>query len=90
MSRENGETLRTFTNSKCEFVCSCLSPRQKFLYAVDSEHQLICYDVATGAVERTFGVAESPVTGIVSHPFKNLVGTYANEGSRGKLKLWIP
>jgi len=91
MSRDTGAVLREFKSDRGgDFVCATVSPRGRFLYAVTDDHVLQSYDIATGAIERTIEVAESEVLGIAAHPFKNIVGTWSNEGNRGKLKLWIP
>ena len=84
---------RTFKSGKAvggDFVAACLSPKEKYLYAVTEERLMYCFDVLTGQLERTVAIGEYDCIGICSHPHKNIVATFANEGSRGKVKLWVP
>jgi len=94
MGREKGDVMREFKAERGDFVCGCLSPRGKFFYAVSSEggstNLLHCFDVASGATEKVMEVCDFEVLGITHHPNKNILATWANEGNRGKVKLWVP
>ncbi|GMI27602.1 hypothetical protein TrCOL_g10914 [Triparma columacea] len=93
MGREKGDVVREFKAERGDFVCGCLSPRGKFFYAVSSEgtsNLLHCFDVASGATEKVIEVCDFDVLGITHHPNKNILATWANEGNRGKVKLWVP
>ena len=93
VSGETGAITRTFRSLKdtgADFVAACLSPKEKYLYAVTEERLMYCFDVATGQLDRTVEIGDYDCIGICSHPQKNIVATFANEGSRGKVKLWTP
>lgn len=93
MSVKSGEVLRQFKADSGEFSCATISPRGRFLYAVSNDGSksiLHCFDIATGSVEKTLEIADYEVLGIAHHPTKNLIATWANEGNRGKVKMWVP
>jgi len=93
MGKDKGDVITEFKAERGDFVCGCLSPRGKFFYAVSSTGSgslLHCFDVASGGTEKVMEVCDYDVLGITHHPNKNILATWANEGNRGKVKLWVP
>lgn len=69
------------------FVTACLSPQAHLLYAVTQDSFLVCFDVLTAQRLHTFKLHDSEVIGLHHHPFRNLLMSFAVDGS---LKTWKP
>lgn len=67
------------------FITACLSPQAHLLYAVTQHSYLVCFDVLTGEKLHTFKIHDAEVIGLHHHPFRNLLLSYAVDGS---LKTW--
>lgn len=109
----SGVILRTFTNDvsltknndkksssvREDFVKGVVSPSNKWFYAVTEGGMCICFDLASGKVEkmiRDFGIESTggkvnhELTGVVHHPHKGLLGAFSSSSNlkRGLLMIW--
>jgi len=85
-------------DEKADFIAATVSPSNKWLYVATEDGLLLCFDVATGKIEKTirdFGVETSgkenaEISGLVHHVHKSLLGGYSNDKGlkRGRLVLW--
>lgn len=82
-----------------DFVAGTVSPTNKWFYAITEGGLCICFDIATGRVEkliRDFGVESTggksniEITSVVHHPNKGILGAYSSSSSlkRGLLTVW--
>lgn len=82
-----------------DFVAGAVSPSNKWLYAVTCGGLCICFDLASGKVEkliRDFGIESTggkinyEITGVVHHPHKGMLGAFSSSSSlkRGLLTIW--
>ena len=72
--------------------------KKNWLYVATEDGLLLCFDVATGKIEKTirdFGIETSgkdnaEISGLVHHVHKSLLGGYSNDKGlkRGRLVLW--
>ena len=86
------------TDEKADFIAATVSPSNKWLYVATEDGLLLCFDVATGKIEKTVrdfavetsGKDNSEISGLVHHVNKSLLGGYSNDKSlkRGRLVLW--
>ena len=76
-----------------------MSPSNKWFYAVTEGGLCICFDLATGRVEKmigdfgvesTGGKSNFEITCVVHHPNKGMLGAYSSSTGmkRGLLTVW--
>ena len=85
-------------DEKADFIAATMSPSNKWLYVATEDGLLLCFDVATGKIEKTirdFGIETSgkenaEISGLVHHVHKSLLGGYSSDNGlkRGRLVLW--
>lgn len=84
-----GQVLKSFSSGKREkgdFVAILPSPKGDFLYACAEDLKLYCFSTASGALEQSMKVAEKEVIGLVHHPSRNVMATFASDGTLAFLK----
>ena len=96
MIREGGRG--SGSDEKADFIAATVSPSNKWLYVATEDGLLLCFDVATGKLEKTIrdfavetsGKENSEISGLVHHVNKSLLGGYSNDKSlkRGRMVLW--
>ena len=69
------------------FVTSCLSPHAHLLYAVTQDSFLVCFDVLSAKRLSITKIHDAEVIGLHHHPFRNILLSFAVDGS---LKTWKP
>lgn len=80
---DQGHILKRFHMSplkSADFVTCTISPGSRYIYAANEHHELVVFDVETGKVELTWNIHDKDVTGILHHPTRNLLLTYAQDG----------
>lgn len=86
-----GQVIRSFTSGKKEqgeFICSTVSPKGEWLYAVTEDRTLYCFSLTSGQIEHIIPqVHEREVIGLHHHPHRNMVVSHADDGL---VKMWIP
>lgn len=70
-----------------DFVAVSVSPKGCFVYGVTEECVLHCFEVATAKLVHAIKLHKSDVLGIAHHPHRNIIASYAQEGT---IKLWRP
>ena len=78
-----------------DFLCAAVSPRGKIAYCVDENGAMHVFELSSGThlhtvqvtTARPGGGGGGQVLGVVHHPGRNLVATYAEDGV---VKLWRP
>jgi len=84
----SGTLVQTLSSGKKEggdFVMSRISPQGGWLHCVAEDSHLYCFEMAEGKLEHLLKVHDKDVIGVAVHPHRNLVATWADEGT---LKLW--
>jgi WD40 repeat-containing protein SMU1 len=89
MSLRGGKVLKTYSTGKKEsgaFVRVVPSRKGGWIYAVAEDGVLYCFNTLSGALEASVPLQhEKEVIGIVQHPHRNLLASFAEDGT---LKLW--
>lgn len=70
-----------------DFVAVAVSPKGCFVYGVTEECVLHCFEVSSGKLVHAIKLHKNDVLGIAHHPHRNLIASYAQEGT---IKLWRP
>jgi len=99
--RSSGEVMKTMTvgapaddgdapaggggGGSRDILCSTMSPRGKWIYCVAEDGTLHTFEAATGLLESSMRVATNEIIGVVHHPTRNLLLTFADDGL---VKLW--
>ena len=97
-SRDDARGKGSLADEKADFIAATLSPSNKWLYVATEDGLLLCFDVATGKIEKTIrdfaietsGKDNAEISGLVHHVHKSLLGGYSNDKGlkRGRLVLW--
>lgn len=97
-NRDDNRGKGSGPDEKADFVAATMSPSNKWLYVATEDGLLLCFDAATGKIEKTirdFGIETSgkentEISGLLHHVHKSLLGGYSNDKSlkRGRLVLW--
>ena len=83
-----GDLIQTLTSDKREggdFVMCTVTSQGTYLYCVAEDSKLYCFEIAGGKIAHQVKVHDKDVIGLAVHPYRNLVATWADEGT---LKLW--
>ena len=86
--RVDARTASDAASRALGFSACCVSPRGRFVYAAADDGALWAFDARTGArdaVRARVGDGVRDVAGIAHHPQRNLLATWAPDGT---LKLW--
>lgn len=85
----SGKVLKTMNSGKRvggDFVAACTSPKGDWVYCVGEDHILYCFRSEAAKLEHTIALSANDVVGLVHHPRRNLLATYATDGL---LKVWV-
>lgn len=85
-----GEVMRIYSNGKdkgADFVTALVSAHGEFVYGLAEDGNVYCFKSDNGELVHTLRVSEKEVIGMALHPHKNLLATYADDGS---VNLWRP
>jgi WD40 repeat-containing protein SMU1 len=84
-----GKIVSTMNSGKRtggDFVAACTSPKGEWVYCVGEDRILYCFKSEAAKLEHTIALSGTDVVGLVHHPRRNLVATYATDGL---LKVWV-
>jgi WD40 repeat-containing protein SMU1 len=85
-----GEIVRTYQSGKEKlgmFLYAIASPRGDFVYGVAEDSHVYCFRSETAELVHTVKVSEKEVIGLSHHPHKNLLASWADDGT---IQLWKP
>jgi len=85
-----GDVVRVYSSGKdkgADFISTTTSPRGEWLYAVSEDMHLYCFRVDSGELVHRMKVSDKELIGLAHHPHKNLLATYADDGT---VQLWKP
>ena len=84
-----GEVVKTVSSGKREggdFLRCVVSPTGGWAHVVAEDSHLYCFELKDeGKLQHLLKVHEKEAIGVALHPHRNLVATWANEGT---LRLW--
>ena len=83
-----GSLVQTLSSGKREggdFVTCAVSAAGHWVHCVAEDAHLYCFEVQEGKLQNLLKAHEKEVIGVSIHPHRNLVATWADEGT---LKLW--
>jgi WD40 repeat-containing protein SMU1 len=84
-----GKIIKTMNSGKRaggDFVAACTSPKGEWVYCVGEDRILYCFRSEASKLEHTIALSTADVVGVVHHPRRNLLATYATDGL---LKVWV-
>jgi WD40 repeat-containing protein SMU1 len=81
------QRTHTYFPLATEITNFCFSPKGKFVYLIDAQNVLHCFNTSTGSFVSAVKTHEKEVLGILHHPHRNLVLTWARDR---RCKFWIP
>lgn len=79
-----GQVLKSFSSGKKtmgDFAAMITSPKGDYLYGVAEDNTLYCFSSLSGDCEQTMKVAEKDVIGLCHHPSRNILASYAADGT---------
>lgn len=85
-----GQVVKSWSSGRRiggNFVAAAVSPRATFLYCLGEDGNLYCFNMKEGRLDHLLAAhsgSGAPI-GVVQHPLRNLVATYADEAD---FKLW--
>ena len=85
-----GEVVQILSSGRRDggdFVGCAVSTKGHWIHGLAEDGQLYCFDVAEGKLQQLIKAhdKEAMVIGVVVHPHRNLVGTWADDGT---MRLW--
>jgi len=81
----NSNSSSSATATSRDILCATISPRGKWIYCVAEDGTLHTFEAATGLLESSQRVATGEIIGVVHHPTRNLLLTFADDGL---VKMW--
>jgi hypothetical protein len=79
--------MNSGTASLGDFVAACVSARGSLVYGVTEECVLHCFDLASNKLVHAIKLHRADISGVTHHPHRNLLASWAQEGT---IKLWKP
>lgn len=83
----SGQTMREYKVPSGEVVSVTASAKGKYVYILSEDKVLYCFDVETSTIQHMVKTHKKQVVGVAHHPHRNIMATYARDGS---LKIWKP
>ena len=83
-----GSLVQTLSSGKYkggDFVACAVSGQGGWVHALGDDSQLYCFDVAEGKLQHDLRAHEKDVIGMAMHPHRNIVATWADDGT---LRVW--
>jgi len=84
----SGTLVQTLSSGKREggdFVQCCVSAQGGWVHGIAEDSYLYSFDLKDGKLQNLLKVHEKDAIGLTIHPHRNLIATWATEGT---LKLW--
>lgn len=84
-----GQVIKSYSSGKKDkgdFAAMITSPKGEFLYGAAEDQTLYCFSTLTGEIEQTLKVAEKDVIGLTHHPSRNILASFAADGTMAFLK----
>jgi len=79
-----GQLIKSYSTDKVkksDFVYCCVSFHGEWLYAVDEDNDLSIFSTMTTKVHKTINIHEKEVIGLVQHPHKSILVSFALDGN---------
>lgn len=85
-----GEVTRIYSNGKekrGDFVSALVSTHGEYVYGLAEDGNVYCFNTNNAELLHTLKVSEKEVIGMALHPHKNILATYADDGT---VHMWKP